>query len=424
MEQTSDSDTNPTMLASTVFNKILNQIQTSNLNFQVQISPFSAFISLRKSFVKDKSGTLLIPTATSSTTNSSMEELVAKNLKIQRDLFILQNKYRDAIKDCEKVSDAKELENNQERERQKLAAENIRLREIIEDKDKQLEAKADEAFLLHARLENAEKDAIKHFSETKDKNMKLSNEISALKSQLKEDSEIIKQHKADISKATKTIKSQEKNIYNLTKKIENLEHKIETLETNKKDMKHEKDKLIKEMKLHQNKSVTQNLMKSNSTQTKAELNNNSTSLSDRSCVRSSSSFTQTDSLLLEHTSSCDDPTTAPSFECVICHQIFDDVTSLKEHVENEHEILINLQQFVDLREEDPFIRFFKSINIGKDYIKERVQYYPEDWNNTSERIKFRLLAQKKLQMCSKQIEDNLKNNDLKIGRNHGYSYDL
>ena len=414
MEQTTDSDTHPTMLASVVFNKILNQIQSSNLNFQVQISPFSAFISLRKSFVKDKSGTLLIPTATSSTTSSSMEELVAKNLKIQKDLFILQNKYRDAIDNCEKPSD--------ERDRQKLAAENVRLREIIEDKDEQLEAKTEEALILHARLENAEKEAIKHFSETKVKDVKLSDEISSLKSQLREDSEIIKLHKADTSKASKTIKSQEKNIYNLRKKIETFEHKIETLETSKNDIKHEKDKLIKEIKMNQKKSVSQKLMKSNSTQTEVELNNNNSK--DRCFLPSSSSFTQTDSLLLEGTSSCDDPTTAPTFECVVCRQIFDDAINLKEHVENEHEILINFQDLIDLREEDPFIRFLKSMNIGSDYIEERMQYYPEDWNNTKERIKFRLLAQKKLQICSKQIEDNMKNNNLKIVRNHGQSYDL
>ena len=422
MEQTSDSDTNPAMLASIVFNKILNQIQTSNLNFQVQISQFSAFISLRKSFVKDKSGTMLIPTAASSTTNLSMEELVAKNLKIQKDLFILQNKYEDAIEDREKASDAfRELDKTKEREQQKLAAENIRLREIIEDKDKQLEAKTDEA----GRLENAEKEATKHFSETKDKNVKLFYEISFMKSQLRQDSDIIKQLKADASKATKTIKVQEKNIQNLTKKIEKLEHKIEILETNKNDVKQEKDKLIKEIKLHQENSVSQKLMMSNSTQTEAELNNNnSTQLSDRSCVQSSSSFSQTDSLLLEHTRSCDNSTTAPMFECVVCRQIFDDAKNLKEHVESEHEILMNLQELIDLSQEDPFIRFFKSINIGNDYINERMQYYPEDWNNTAERIKFRLLAQKKLQLCSKQIENNMKNNNLKIGRNHGQSYDL
>ena len=66
--------------------------------------------------MKDKSGRLIIPTATSSTTNSSMEELVAQNLKIQNDMFILQNKYRDAIDNYEKASD--------ERDRQQLSAEN------------------------------------------------------------------------------------------------------------------------------------------------------------------------------------------------------------------------------------------------------------------------------------------------------------
>ena len=131
------------------------------------------------------------------------------------------------------------------------------LREIIEDKDEQLKAKTEEALFLHARLENAEKEAIKHFSETKVKDVKLSNEIFSLKSQLREDSEIIKQHKADTSKASKTFKSPEKNIHNLTKKIETLENKIETLETSKNDIKHEKDKLITEIKMYQKKSVSQ-----------------------------------------------------------------------------------------------------------------------------------------------------------------------
>ena len=45
-----------------------------------------------------------------------MEELVAQNLKIQNDMFILQNKYRDAIDNYEKASD--------ERDRQQLSAEN------------------------------------------------------------------------------------------------------------------------------------------------------------------------------------------------------------------------------------------------------------------------------------------------------------
>ena len=64
MEQTADSDKHPisTMCATKVFNNILNQIQISNLNFQLQLSPFSAHISLRKSFVKDRIGAFLQPT--------------------------------------------------------------------------------------------------------------------------------------------------------------------------------------------------------------------------------------------------------------------------------------------------------------------------------------------------------------------------
>ena len=59
MEKLSDSDL--TMLAATSFNGILNLIQNSCLNFQVQLSPYSALISLKKSFVKDKEGSLILP---------------------------------------------------------------------------------------------------------------------------------------------------------------------------------------------------------------------------------------------------------------------------------------------------------------------------------------------------------------------------
>ena len=41
------------MMASIAFDNILKEIQTSNLNFQLQVSPFSAQISLKKSLVKD-----------------------------------------------------------------------------------------------------------------------------------------------------------------------------------------------------------------------------------------------------------------------------------------------------------------------------------------------------------------------------------
>ena len=56
-----DSDSSPTMAASKVFDQILECVKSSNLNFCLQLSPFSANISLKKTLVKDKYGTYLNP---------------------------------------------------------------------------------------------------------------------------------------------------------------------------------------------------------------------------------------------------------------------------------------------------------------------------------------------------------------------------
>ena len=55
MEELYDSDT--TMIASNFFDKLVNDIRSSRLNFLFELTPFGAKISLKKSFIKDKSGT-------------------------------------------------------------------------------------------------------------------------------------------------------------------------------------------------------------------------------------------------------------------------------------------------------------------------------------------------------------------------------
>ena len=59
MEKWTDSDL--TMLANDKFEEILSSIRNSNLNYSIQVSPFSATISLRKSLIKDKNGLVIIP---------------------------------------------------------------------------------------------------------------------------------------------------------------------------------------------------------------------------------------------------------------------------------------------------------------------------------------------------------------------------
>ena len=110
MQQFTDSDfKNSAMPASNVFHEILDQIQSSNLNFQLHVTPFSAQIYLRKSLVKDKAGIVLPPV---SQRHIEIEKLVDKNEKLQNELTMLQSNHNavmnNYIKACETI---KTLEN-------------------------------------------------------------------------------------------------------------------------------------------------------------------------------------------------------------------------------------------------------------------------------------------------------------------------
>ena len=59
--ENSDSDFDPTMAASVVFENVINQVKLSNLNFRMELTPFSASILLKKSLIKDRSGYHLQP---------------------------------------------------------------------------------------------------------------------------------------------------------------------------------------------------------------------------------------------------------------------------------------------------------------------------------------------------------------------------
>ena len=62
IEKFSSSDYHTTtMHASNTFDRLLQEIRSSNLNFQLQESPFSAQISIKKSLVKEKNGSFRHP---------------------------------------------------------------------------------------------------------------------------------------------------------------------------------------------------------------------------------------------------------------------------------------------------------------------------------------------------------------------------
>ena len=105
------------MLASQVFYNIIDQIQSSNLNFLLQVSPFSAQISLRKSLVTDKEGNpVLPPPLNQSVPATTVKDLEVKNLKLENDLFILRKKHAEVVNDWTNAKEnIKTLEAVQER---------------------------------------------------------------------------------------------------------------------------------------------------------------------------------------------------------------------------------------------------------------------------------------------------------------------
>ena len=137
MNRSVNSDVDATMLATQYFESILYQIQNSALNFQIQLSPFGAGISLKKSFTKDKKGTVVIPSLPLpfqriSSKSNDVEILTRKNLELEDKLFSLKNEFAAAVDDCAAAQAAVEVCTI---EKNKLENEIKLLKNNIEDQD-------------------------------------------------------------------------------------------------------------------------------------------------------------------------------------------------------------------------------------------------------------------------------------------------
>ena len=95
------------MLASNTFDKILQEIQTSNLNFQLQVSPFSAQISLKKSLVEDKNGCLRLPSTASyePCKDSKLKALESRAYNLEKELEDIRSKYEQTVDYLEEANE-------------------------------------------------------------------------------------------------------------------------------------------------------------------------------------------------------------------------------------------------------------------------------------------------------------------------------
>ena len=204
--------TDLTMAIDTTFGSILSQIQLSNLNFSIQLTPFAAYITLKKSVQKDLNGVPARPSPS----------LLLLLQQAHQEHLALQAKFHDLKVDSEIIKNKFDA----------LANENISLVERIEEKTTNVEVMEADNKHLHSRLDFLEKEhanccAAKAVAESKVKEIK------------KKQSEEVRDLKVQTEKLTKALKSKE----NVVNALANARETIKSLKAEKSALKMSRNRL-------------------------------------------------------------------------------------------------------------------------------------------------------------------------------------
>ena len=118
--QDSDLDKLATMAAANQFENLLRQVQSSNLNFRIELSPFSAVITLKKSLIKNKTGNFLLPPVSDfqqlQQARLEQNHLVQKISNLENVVKSLKDNHENTLTKCET---AQRTTDNLEREIEK-----------------------------------------------------------------------------------------------------------------------------------------------------------------------------------------------------------------------------------------------------------------------------------------------------------------
>ena len=87
------------MEANSKFNNLLQNVYESGLNFKIDLSPFSAIISVKKSFIKDKSGNTMVavPTIATQSINQKLKDQI---FDMESVIFKLKEDHAYAVDNC------------------------------------------------------------------------------------------------------------------------------------------------------------------------------------------------------------------------------------------------------------------------------------------------------------------------------------
>ena len=188
----SDMNASPTMLATKTFNNIIEQVQTSSLNFHLQISPFSAVISIKKSLIKDRFGNVILPPPRHAS-SENIAVILEKNVQLENELDDLTKKYELAIVDYENAHKLlKSAEKHQQEVKVKVEKassdnENL-LKAEIENLKSEIKDRDNEIVYLQKSRKSAEEVSKKLNRTVQENKVRFENEKRQL----------IKEHKAEV----------------------------------------------------------------------------------------------------------------------------------------------------------------------------------------------------------------------------------
>ena len=226
----SDTDYNPTMAASEAFDQILEYVKLSNLNFCLQLSPFSANISIKKTLIKDKSGVHLNP-------RIPIPHPLEKKVK---DLEVLVNSLQ--LRLAESVETISELECSLRIKQENIDSEGNDLKAEIEKKSFEISNLKEEKNRLQNKSETLEAalkeqeteihDLQRNLKNSRCATNKLNKELLANRMNHEKETKImIKNSKSEIKTWKKDLGRERSEKLKAERKLENLVKKIESKES-------------------------------------------------------------------------------------------------------------------------------------------------------------------------------------------------
>ena len=242
-----------TMHPSDSFENLLLLVQKSNLNFKLEMSPFSAIIYLRKSFIKDKSGTVQLPTFMDfdlGHVQSENQILREKILKQDNDLKLLQSDFENAVNDCEEANKVnKNLETKLTQLNDIVDRVSVKNEEVDDKKFSELETqlieKDSELLIVVGQNKNYKievRNVYARYEKVINENKSLKLENENLYKELKNMSVACKSSKQDLKE---NVKKQEIEKAKLKKEIQKLEDYKEKNEAEARELKRNKKKALK-----------------------------------------------------------------------------------------------------------------------------------------------------------------------------------